>query len=101
MQRRAMVCRDCLPTGPVIMLPMRRREPRRKPTPYERLHTRVWDRLKLEGEVFVIRVGQIVGRCPVCGRGVVCVRFIPTDPPRIRQDGCTDGCTGELVEQAL
>jgi len=101
MQRRAMVCRDCLLVGPVITLPPRRREPRRKPTAYERLHTRVWGRLALEGEVFVTRVGQIVGRCPVCGHGVVCVMFIPTDPPRIRTEGCTDGCSPELVAQVL
>jgi hypothetical protein len=51
--------------------------------------------------VFLLSTGYIAGWCPVCGAGTVTVRFIDADPPRIRQNGCSDGCPPELVAQAL
>jgi hypothetical protein len=96
------VCRRCLPFSRVPPSPRPKpRPPRPKLSPFAKLHARVWDRLALEGEVFLLGLNHIAGWCPVCGAGALEIRFIDTDPPRVRQDGCDDGCSPELVAQVL
>jgi hypothetical protein len=72
-----------------------------KPSRFSRLHTRIWDRLAQEGEVFLLGLHHIAGHCPVCRVGTLEVRFIKADPPRIRFDDCTDGCPPELITREL
>lgn len=43
----------------------------------------------------------LMGYCPACGAGTVSVRLIHTNPPRARIAGCSDGCTPEVVYDAI
>jgi hypothetical protein len=104
---RAVVCERChcqaAPQTTAAAWRYRPPRPTRPPNPsrYAQLHTRVWNRLALEGSVLILDVGHIVATCPVCGAGLISVRFLNTDPPRIRTRGCTDGCTDQLVLEQL
>jgi hypothetical protein len=84
----------------------RHRPPTVKPpgrTPYQRLHDRVWRALAGAGEVFPAcdGTGRMAGWCPVCRTGVLVVQLIDVDPPRWRTEGCSAGCTFELIEDVL
>lgn len=43
----------------------------------------------------------LMGYCPVCRRGTVSIYLLDTDPPRPRTDGCTDGCSPDLIFDAI
>jgi hypothetical protein len=43
----------------------------------------------------------LMGYCPVCRIGVVAIYLLATDPPRLRTEGCSDGCTPDLIFDAL
>lgn len=67
-----------------------------------RLVDRTWDRLIEQGlTVHYISRCHIASYCPVCVTGTISIRFIESDPPRIRMDGCTAGCTAEDIAERL
>jgi hypothetical protein len=41
--------------------------------------------------------GRYTGWCPVCADGLVDIRVLKTDPPRARTDGCSNGCSPDLI----
>lgn len=94
--------------GRVVKLPPL---PPYKPTAFARLHSRVYaalDRAAHEvgcGKFCVFGVGDpdlpLMGYCPVCSTGTVAIRLLDTDPPRMRTDGCSDGCSAELIAGAI
>jgi hypothetical protein len=43
----------------------------------------------------------LMGWCPACGNGTVSIRLIAGAPPRLRTDGCSDGCSPDLILDAL
>ena len=45
--------------------------------------------------------GRYTGWCPVCARGLVDIQILNTDPPRARTDGCTNGCSPDLICDAV
>lgn len=99
------VCERCYcrlaPKPTALKAPSYRSPARLKPSPYARLFGRMWDRLRLEGTVFYVEPGRIAGWCPVCGQGTIVVRFIDIDPPRVRLDPCSDGCSEDWIAGAL
>lgn len=85
--------------------------PSPKPSPYARLVERVWAALKRAGieakdSPWLVFGGgdpslPLMGYCPACERGVVAIWIVDADPPRLRFEGCTDGCDFETVKAAL
>ena len=85
--------------------------PPTRPSPFARLHSRVYgalDRAAREagcGKFCVFGVGDpdlpLTGYCPVCGTGTVAIRLLDTDPPRMRTEGCSDGCSADLIAGAI
>jgi hypothetical protein len=81
------------------------------PTPYARLFRRVYAALEAAGiavrddEFFVFGLGDplmpLIGYCPACLAGIVAIRLLNTDPPRIRTEGCTAGCPPDLIYDEL
>jgi hypothetical protein len=45
--------------------------------------------------------GRLMGYCPACGLGCVAVQILNTDPPRARTDGCSNGCSTDLIWGSL
>jgi hypothetical protein len=45
--------------------------------------------------------GVYHGWCPVCADGLVEIRVLNTDPPRARTPGCSNGCSPDLLYDAL
>jgi hypothetical protein len=80
----------------------RRRAAKRKPSDYEWLHERAWSRLEAVGTVFVMPgVGRLAGYCPVCANGTTVVTVVDADPPVVRAGGCTAGCSGSQLIEAM
>jgi hypothetical protein len=74
------------------------------PTDFHRLVDRAWDRLKDQGlTVHYISRCHIASYCPICVYGTVSIRFIESEPPRIRIEGggCTAGCEARDIARRL
>jgi hypothetical protein len=97
------------PRGRVVKLPPP--PPAPKPSRYALLWDRVYGALQrateeVTGERFgVFGLGDpelpLVGYCPVCATGTVAIRLLDTDPPRARTEGCSAGCSAELIAGVL
>jgi hypothetical protein len=111
----AVLCFDCYGLLPeartTARAPRYAPPPRRRPNPYERLHERVWAALEASGEAVTgVRLGSVFTRadgsgwlygwCPSCREGTVAVRLLD-NPPRVRVDGCSAGCTDDQLTAAL
>jgi hypothetical protein len=83
----------------------------RERSPYARLHQRAYAALQSAGVMVhgypwgVFGLGDprlpLMGWCPVCRAGTVDIWLLDTDPPRLRTDGCTNGCSPDLIFDAL
>jgi hypothetical protein len=81
-----------------------------KPAPVVRLRRRVYSALDAAGIEVVGKPGCIgglgdpdagfAGYCPVCRRGIAQV-WVLDNPPRVRVDGCSAGCSDDQVLGAL
>ena len=113
-----MCCERCYcRAAPSISKEARRWKPprveheQRKPTPYAQLFQEVYGALQAAGqtvtgeEFCVFGLGDpaapYTGYCPACRTGIVSIRLVPTDPPRPRVGGCSDGCSPEVVRDAI
>ena len=91
--------------------PVRAQLERPKPTAYAELVTDVYGAMQRVGEAVtgehwcVFGLGDpslpYMGYCPACRVGTVAIHTLSTDPPRARTEGCSFGCTAELIYDAI
>ena len=113
-----MCCERCYcRTAPPIDAAARRWKPpsgereRVKPTPFAQLVDDVYGALQAVGEAVtgerwcVFGLGDpslpYMGYCPACRIGTVAIHTLSTDPPRARTEGCSSGCTDDLIFDAI
>lgn len=110
-QRKANVCRQCLPVGLVVRLPKRAPEPRRKPTRFERYYDRVHETLERLTQCGVIRIGDGTRRtfafCPACREGTILVQLHDLDVPTMTITSsawpghCSLGCSEGFIARVM
>lgn len=115
---QASLCRGCycvLPTAtyhPPATPPVRLPGPKRhKPSDRERLYRLVLAAFQSAGQIAcgsewaVGGLGDprapLTGYCPVCYVGLVSVQIVDADPPFLRLDGCSAGCTPEQIARSI
>jgi hypothetical protein len=61
----------------------------------------VWAALETTGTVFALGRDVLAAHCPVCRVGTLSVRLIDADPPAVRLNGCSAGCSAEQLLAVL
>ena len=113
----AIVCEACHCTVAPLASAAARRYRRPKPPPppkpsrYAQLVEEVITALQRAGEEVTgsrwaigglgSGTGRFTGYCPVCAVGLVDLQILNTDPPRVRTDGCSNGCSSDLIWDTL